>query len=101
MSRPEIPRTGPVKLGHVPPRPMLPPAPQPAQASARPYLVFDGSRPAPQFEVLRASYDSGYGTGYQRGLKHGWRWGLLSGACSTVALASLVIGIAAGLGWTP
>lgn len=60
---------------------------------------FDRSRPAPHTEALRAAWCDGHGRGLQRGYIQGLRYGVLCGMCTTVALATLLLCVAAGLGW--
>lgn len=69
-----------------------------SDAPAPPFLAFDGSRPAPQFKVLRAAFDSGHDAGLRKGFKQGVRWGLLCGASSLFAAGVLIAAIVAGLG---
>lgn len=68
-------------------------------AQAPPPLHFDRSRPARHTDALRAAWTDGHERGLQRGYMQGLRYGLLCGACTSVALATLVLGVAAGLGW--
>lgn len=72
------------------------PAPTPRPASA---ARFDASRPAPQTDALRNVWWDGHGRGFQQGWLQGVRWGVFVGFCSTLCLATLLAGAAAGLGW--
>lgn len=71
----------------------------PAPAATGSAYRWDASRPAPHTDMLRAAWNDGETTGFRAGYLKGWRWGLLCGACTTVA--GLVLCLAAGrvLGW--
>lgn len=62
-------------------------------------MHFDRSRPAPHTDALRAAWTDGNHRGLHTGYLQGWRYGLLCGACTLAAAASLLLGVAAGLGW--
>lgn len=62
-------------------------------------LHFDRSRPAPQTDILRAAWMDGLAHGASRGYIKGWRYGVRCGICTTLALATLLLGVSAGLGW--
>lgn len=69
-----------------------------ATPSAAP-VQFDRSRPAPHTDILRATWFDGHERGIRTGYHQGWRYGLLCGACTAVAVAGLMLGVASGLGW--
>lgn len=68
-------------------------------AAQAPPLHYDRSRTAPHTDALRAAWTDGHQRGVHTGYLQGWRYGLLCGACTLAAAASLLLGVAAGLGW--
>ena len=81
---------------HLHPHPRLLQVPTAADG---PTAHFDRSRPAPHTDALLAAWWDGHADGFKAGYMKGARWGVLCGACTTVAAATLLIAIAAGLGW--
>lgn len=70
------------------------------QTPAQPGAVsFDRSRPAPHTEALRAAWWDGHAYGFREAWTQGVRWGIVCGCCTTVCLAAILGGIAAGFGW--
>lgn len=93
MSNPTLPRVPGRDANNARILRLLPRPAQPGPAG------FDGSRPAPHTEALRAAWTAGVQHGFKDGWVRGVRWGILCGACSTLCAAGLLLAGAAGLGW--